>query len=219
MSIAPKKWRKAGEKFLFGSPEKRENVSNLRPEQEQLYEQLVKAGMGEGAGGAFGQSADYYRDLLSDDPADMQAFSAPEMRKYGEEIVPGISEQFAGMGAGGLTSSGFKNAQIQGATDLSERLGAIRAQLRQAGAQGLMNIGQQGLGQYSQNMVTEQGTEGLVGQVAPAIGTAVGAYFGGPAGAAAGYQAGSAFKRNPTPSPYQGSGSAGASAAANIGRR
>ena len=50
-------------KFFTGTPEKRENVSTLRPEQEGLYNQLVNAGQGANAGGAFGQAADYYRDL------------------------------------------------------------------------------------------------------------------------------------------------------------
>lgn len=179
--------------FFTGTPEKRENVSTLRPEQEGLYNQLTNAGKGRGAGGAFGDAADYYRNLLSDDSADYQAFAAPALRQYNQDIVPGISEQFAGMGAGGLSSSGFQNAQIQGATDLAERLGSIRANLRQAGAQGLANIGQQGLQSYSQNMVTQPGTEGFLSSVAPAIGTAAGAAIGGPFGAAIGNMAGNWF--------------------------
>lgn len=126
--------------------------TTLLPEQQPLFEQAVAAGMGPGAGGAIGTSADYYRNLLSNDNKDFNAFAAPELRQYNEEIVPGLSEQFAGMGAGGLSSSGFRNAQIQGATDLSERLGAIRAQLRQSGAQGLQNIGQFALSPFSENL-------------------------------------------------------------------
>lgn len=179
-------------KLFTGTPEKRENVSNLRPEQEDLYQQLQKAGLGKGAGGAFGDASDYYRGLLSDDSADYNAFSAPMLRQYNEDIVPGLSEQFAGMGSGGLSSSGFRNAQMQGATDLSERLGALRANLRQAGAQGLQNLGQFGLGNFSQNMVTEPGTQGLLGNLAPALGTALGS-FAGPAGSAIGGMVGNWF--------------------------
>ncbi len=173
--------------FLEGTPEKRENVSTLRPEQEGLYNQLVQSGQQPGAGGAFGTAADYYRNLMSDQSADYDAYAAPMMRQYNQDIVPGLSEQFAGMGAGGLSSSGFRNAQIQGATDLSERLGQMRANLRQSGAQGLMNIGQLGLQPYSQNMTTQQGSPGFLSNIMPAIGTAAGAYLAGPAGAAAGY--------------------------------
>lgn len=176
--------------FFTGSPAKRENVSSLRPEQEGLYQQAVNAGKGPGAGGAFGDSADYYRNLMSNDSADYNAFAAPALRQYNQDIVPGISEQFAGMGAGGLSSSGFQNAQIQGATDLSERLGALRANLRQQGAQGLQQIGQTGLQSYSQNMETQPGTEGFLSQAAPLAGAAAGFALGGPAGMAAGYQGG-----------------------------
>lgn len=155
--------------FFKGTPAKRENVSTLRPEQEGLYQQLVNAGMSQGAGGAFGGAADYYRNLLSDDSADYNAFAAPMLRQYQQDIVPGISEQFAGMGAGGLSSSGFRNAQMQGATDLAERLGAIRANLRQAGAQGLQNIGNLGLQRFSENMVTDPGSAGLFGNAGNAL--------------------------------------------------
>jgi hypothetical protein len=204
-------FRKGVNAFLSGTPEKRENVSLLRDEQEPLYQQLVNAGLGRGAGGAFGSSADYYRNLLSDDSADYNAFAAPMMRQYQQDIVPGLSEQFAGMGSGGLSSSGFRNAQIQGATDLSERLGAIRANLRQAGAQGLQNIGQAGLQSYSQNMVTEPGTEGLLSQIAPAIGNGLAA-FGGGFGKSMGKGAGNWLSNSfggdrvgANTSPYQGS--------------
>jgi hypothetical protein len=179
--------------IFTGTPEKRENVSTLRPEQEGLYNQAVNAGMGPGAGGAFGNVADYYRNNLSDNPADFNAFAAPALRQYNQDIVPGISEQFAGMGAGGsgLSGSGFQNAQIQGATDLTERLAALRAGIRQSSAQGLQNIGQIGLQPYSQNMVTDPGTEGLFSQAAPLVGGALSA-IGGPALGAVGAAAGNA---------------------------
>lgn len=184
--------------FFFGSPEKHKQVSTLLPGQQSGFNQLQAAGQGYGAGGAFGTSADYYRDILSDDPSKMQQFYAPQMRQYNEEIVPGLSEQFAGMGAGGLTSSGFRNAQIQGATDLSERLGAIRANLRQQAAQGLTGIGQAGLQNFSQDRMTQAGSPGFLSSLAPMVGSiagnAVGNWFGGTSGKAA-----------TNSSPYQGS--------------
>lgn len=169
---------KAGKKFLMGTPEKHKRVSTLLPEQQDLFNQLQQAGMGEGAGGAFGDSADYYRNLLSDDSADMEAFAAPEMRKFNEEIIPGLSEQFAGMGSGGLSSSGFRNAAVNAGTDLSERLGAIRAKLRSQGAQGLQSIGQAGLGNFSQDVMTQPGTQGFLGSVSQGAGNAIGQGIG-----------------------------------------
>lgn len=164
--------------FLTGTPEKKENVSTLRPEQEDLYRQLTQAGQRPGAGGAFGQSADYYRGLLSDQNPDIDAFNAPAMRQFNEDIIPALSEQFAGFGSGGLSSSGFRNAAVNAGTDLSERLGAIRAQLRSQGAAGLAGIGQAGLGNFSQNMTTQQGSPGLLGNLSSGIGTGIGQAIG-----------------------------------------
>lgn len=191
--------------FLTGTPEKRKNVSTLLENQEPGFNQLQEAIKGPGAGGAFGTAADYYRNMLSDNPADMEAFAAPQMRQFNEQIIPGLSEQFAGMGSGGLSSSGFRNAAINAGTDLSERLGAIRANLRQNSAAGLAGIGQYGLGNFSQNMVTQPGTGGFLGQISPALGAAAGAYFGGPAGMQAGQQLGQQFAGSSAPAPsYNG---------------
>lgn len=177
--------------FLTGTPGQINQVSNLRPDQEGLSQQLVNAGMQPGAGGAFGTAADYYRNLMSDENADINAFSAPALRQFNQDIMPGIAEQYAtgGGGQGSFSSSGFRNAQVQAGTDLAERLGAIRANLRQSGAQGLQNIGQLGLQPFQQNY-EQPGTPGLLSQLAPAAGTAVGTLFGGPTGGIAGNMAG-----------------------------
>lgn len=170
--------------FFSGTPEKHERVSTLLPQQQQNFSQLNNAATS-GNGGAFGEASNYYRNLLGNDSQDFNAFSAPQMRQFNEQTIPGIAEQFAGMGSGGLSSSGFRNASVNAGTDLAERLGSIRAQLRQGAAQGLQGIGQAALGNFSQDVMTQPGTEGLLSQFAPAIGTALGS-FAGPAGAAVG---------------------------------
>lgn len=166
--------------FFTGTPGRFEQRSTLGPEQQGLYAQMQAALQGRGAGGAFGTSADYYRNLLSDDSADFNAFAAPEQRRFREEIIPGLSEQFAGMGSGGLSSSGFRNAAVNAGTDLSERLGAIRAQLRQQGAQGLNQMGQFGLGNFNEN-IYRPGQPGLFDTIGQGIGSAIGQFGGGAA--------------------------------------
>jgi hypothetical protein len=161
---------------LFGRPEQNYQQPTFGPQQQGLFNQLTQAGQGRGAGGAFGQSADYYRDLLSNDSQDYNAFAAPQMRQFREQIVPDIAEQFAGMGSGGLSSSGFRNAAVNAGADLSERLGAIRAQLRQQGAQGLQGIGQAGLGSFYENIHRPE-TFGLLGNAAEGLGKAAGTYL------------------------------------------
>lgn len=168
--------------FFTGTPGKWSQQSLLTPQQQKLSGQLQQANMGRGAGGSFGTAADYYRDLLSNDNETFNQFAQPELRRFRQETIPSLSEQFAGMGSGGLSSSGFRNAAVNAGTDLSERLGAIRAQLRQQGASGLMGLGQQGLNPTVENVYT-QGQGGFLDQLAPLIGSAAGAFFN-PAGGA-----------------------------------
>lgn len=176
--------------FFTGRPGQWEQRSTLRPDQESLFNQYQNAIQGKGAGGAFGQIADYYRDLYDPSGQAFQQFAAPEMRRFREETIPGLSEQFAGMGSGGLSSSSFRNAAVNAGTDLSERLGMIRAQLRQQGAQGLQNFARGGLDQFSEN-IYNAGQPGLIDTLAPLVGGAIGS-FGGPVLGALGTAAGQA---------------------------
>ncbi len=187
----------------------------LAPEQIPLYEQSVNAGLNRGAGGAFGDSADYYRDLLSNDPADFDMFARPEMRRFNEDIVPGLAEQFAGMGSGGLSSSGFRNAAVSAGTDLSERLGAIRANLRQQGAQGLFQAGQQGLQHHLEN-IHVPGQPGFLQGAASGIGQGIaqmggdfmksGGGSGGVSGGGSATSSGTSGSRAPSQSISRGGG-------------
>jgi hypothetical protein len=166
--------------FFTGTKGKYKQLSQLGPEQQGLWDQLQAAARGQGAGGAFGSAADYYRSLLDDNNSTFDAMAAPETRRFNEEIIPGLSEQFAGMGFGGsgLSGSGFRNAAVNAGTDLAERLGAIRANLRQQGAAGLTGIGQAGLQQTHEN-IYEPRQPGLFDQLGEAFGSAAGAFGGG----------------------------------------
>lgn len=184
-----------------------QQIPLLNRGQQTLHSQLLRAAQMPGAGGAFGTAADFYRDLLSDDSKAFDAFAAPEMRQFQQDIIPGLSEQFAGMGSGGLTSSGFRNAAVSAGTDLQERLGSIRAQLRQQGAQGLASLAQQGLQPVTQT-VGIPGSQGFAAPILQGLGTGLGAAVGGPAGAAVGGAVGGGFGSlfNRNTSPYGGIG-------------
>lgn len=170
--------------LFLGSPEKHKRISTLTQEQQDLLSQLQQALQG-GNEGAFGSAADYYRQILNDNPELMEQFFSPEMRKFNQEIIPGLSEQFAGLGSGALSSSGFRNSAVQAGTDLQERLAAMRANLKSQAAQGLSGLGQLGLGNYTQDVVTQPGPEGLFSQLGPSLVNAgIGYLTSGPAGAA-----------------------------------
>lgn len=182
--------------FFSGTPAKFEQVSNLTPSQLKLQKERERASRG-----ASQQVSNYYRGLLGDNPQDFRDFAAPELRQFREDIIPGLAEQFAGMGAGGLSSSGFRNATIQAGTDLSERLAALRAQLRQNAAQGLQGMTSSALTPHTQYQQTQQGSQGFLSNLAPAIGTAAGTAIGGPIGGFLGNQLGGMFGKS---SPYGG---------------
>jgi len=172
-------------KFFKGSEGKYKQVSNLTPQQLRIQKNLESAAKGRGAGGAFGETADYWRDLLSNNPEAFAAFEAPEQRKFQEQIIPDLAEQFAGMGSGGLSSSGFRNAAVGAGTDLSERLAAMRAGLRQNAAQNLSSLSQSALNPHAQYQQTEAPTQGFLSKAIGALpAAAMGFATGGPAGAA-----------------------------------
>lgn len=165
--------------FFMGAPGRFDQRSTLGPDQQGILSNLTNSIQNPGAGGAFGTSADYYRNLLSDNPSDLQAMAAPEMRRFNQQTIPGLANQFAGIGAGGATSgSGFRNALGSASTDLLERIASLRAGLRQQGAAGLSGLGQQGLGSYYANTYQPR-TPGLFESFAPAIGQAAGAGLSG----------------------------------------
>lgn len=137
LGLAPKSWNKKAKGFFEGTPEKHERVSTLLPEQQGTFNQLNSSIQGKGAGGAFGDAADYWRDLLDPNGQTAEQMAAPQLRQFRESIIPDLAEQFAGMGSGGLSSSGFRNAGIQAGTDLSERLDPLGHSCEAKGQQGL----------------------------------------------------------------------------------
>jgi hypothetical protein len=174
--------------LFYGKPEKFQQLSTLNKGQQGLQSQLLASLQGQGAGGAFGDIADYYRSLMDPSSDAARAFEAPMMREYNEDIIPGLAEQFAGMGSGAMSSSGFQNAAMREGTNLAERLAAMRQGLRQQGAQGLGGLTMQGMQPTVENVhrpATSGFLPGLLQAAAPGIGMALGSALG-PAGAAVG---------------------------------
>lgn len=159
--------------WLTGTKPKLKQISTLTPGQQQLQGQYEQA-----AGRGIQTASDYYNRLLSNDSGDYEAFAAPTKREFHEQVIPTLSEQFAGMGSGGLSSSGFRNAALTAGTDLAERLGALRAQLRQSGVQGLQNMSQFALRPTVEN-IYQPGQPGFAQNVASGFGNAAATVAGG----------------------------------------
>jgi hypothetical protein len=124
------------------------------------------------------QGNSYLMDLLSNDPSALEAFAAPMMQRFNEQIVPGIAERFAGMGTGGsaLSSSGLNQSLAYAARGLGNDLGAQRAALQQFGLSQALPYAQQpyanqlaGLGIQSFQPYMTPGSQGLFGPIASGL--------------------------------------------------
>lgn len=181
-------------KFLFGKKEVNAGIP--------LWEQLQQASMTPGNQSVFGQAADYNRNLLSNDSADINAFEAPLRREFNEDILPGIAERYAGMGSGSYGSSGQRNQSLRAGRDLGERLASIRSGLRQNASQNLFNMGQFGIQSAQQRPETGGFLGGIAQNLGPAIGTAAG-FALNPIGSAIGGSLSSLFGNGSQPQPQQ----------------
>lgn len=147
----------------------------------------------------------YLQGLLSGDSEAYQAFEAPALRQFREEIMPEIAEKYAGVGAGGSSAFGLAATHAGGA--LEEQLASMREGLRVQALPQALSYAQQPITNQAafmgQAMNAQPGAvpgpfqaqpgfgEQLYSTLMQAGGTAAGAYLGGPGGAQMGSNLGS----------------------------
>jgi hypothetical protein len=88
----------------------------------------------------FREAGHYYQDLMDPESKLNQKMQAPYLRQFEEEIVPKVSEGFAGADA--MDSGAFNLAMSKEAGGLEERLAGLTEQNQLQGAQGAMEYGQ-----------------------------------------------------------------------------
>lgn len=143
--------------FLFGRKPRTTQLPTLTPQQQAYQNQALSGAMG-GPSNLVGM--DYLRDLFSDDPEAWQAYEAPYMRQFNEQIVPGIATRFAGMGSHGSFGSGLNQSLSMAAQRLSESLAGQRANLRSGAYNQLMQTAGMGM-QPAFNYMRESGVPGM----------------------------------------------------------
>jgi hypothetical protein len=173
--------------FLVGPSEEFKQFSQLNPEQQQALSQILgkidpsQFAIQQQPTYQAGQS--YLQSLLG---GDISQFADPYMRQFKEQTIPGIAEQFAGLG--GLSSSGFQQALGGAAAGLQERLASLRGQLQmqalpqalgyaQAPAESQLALANLGL-RPSQQTVFRPGGPGILQPLAGFGATLGGAYLG-----------------------------------------
>lgn len=169
MSVA-QQWRE----LMMGQPARMEQVTPLTEQQQQMQQERQQAVRQQGAPGAFGEAADYWRGMMRPDSPQMDALAAPEMRRFRQQVAPGLMEQLGGHGIGAHRGSAAAQLLGRGAADLGERLGAIRAQYGAQGAQQLASMGQQAMQPYYQQILWPR-TPGMLENIAPGVGKGLGA--------------------------------------------
>jgi hypothetical protein len=122
--------------------------SVLNPQQRALQQQLIgQAQQMAQPGGSYDLSQQYLKGLLSNDPNAFNQFSSPYLQQFEQQVLPRLTERFAGLG-GGLGggvhgSSGFGQAIGGAASDYQAKLQQLWQGLRNQAAQ-------QAIGQYNQ---------------------------------------------------------------------
>lgn len=156
--------------FMFGRGPQMQNVNLLTPQQQQLQGQYG-AMAGQGGDAYF----NYLMSILSNDPGAFEQFERPIMRQFEQQVVPGISERFAGMGSGGaMSSSGLNQSLGQAGQQLSENLAAMRQGLKMQAGQGVMSM----LNPAMQQSFQPQQQSGQMGWLPMFMAQAAGSYLG-----------------------------------------
>lgn len=146
--------------FMFGSEGEFKRESKLSPKQQEIWDLYQQA-----AASGFEDAANYYKSILADDPELYQQLFAPEIQRYQRETIPQLAEQFAGLGSGGINSSGFQQAATGAGADLAERLAGMRANLKGQAASGMAGMAQ-GLLTPTDNLYYQQPQQGFAEQAA-----------------------------------------------------
>ena len=139
---------------IFGKKPRQQQISYYNPQQNTALDQLLS-----GASGQLPQVFDYLQNMLSGSPEAMEAFQAPALRQFNEQIVPTLAEKFSQLGA--QKSNAFGQQLGQAGASLAENLNAQRAGLQQNAVQTLLQLLQGGLQQRGEN-VRFGGTPGLL---------------------------------------------------------
>jgi hypothetical protein len=155
--------------WLIGHSPEMKRAETLSPEQEAYRRQMFS-----GLGGTSMSALQYLQSILSGDESAFKDFEAPIKRQYEQEVIPMISERFAGLGSGGSqNSSAFQQTLARSGSELSQNLAALRAGLKGQAIQqlqGLAGLNQQPTSQFAY----DPGAYGIVGGFLQSVGEGAG---------------------------------------------
>lgn len=139
------------------------------------------------------QGQNWLSNLFGNDQGFYDKFEAPMQRQFAEQTIPGLANQFGGMGSGGsLGSTAFRNALGREGEHLQESIAGMRGNMQQQGLNQAMNYAQQpfqnmqslyglGLGSPMMNQYAPATTGGF-GSLAAPFAQGATSYWGGQGG-------------------------------------
>lgn len=155
--------------WLIGHSPEGKQFGKLTPEQQGFQNQILQM-----LGGSSGMGFDWINQILSGDEEAFKAFEDPIKRQFEREVVPGISEKFAGMGSGGAQdSSAFQQTLGKAGADLSTNLAALRSGLKMDALKQLQGFMSPAYTQAFEN-VYDPGAYGVVGGMLQGAGEGAG---------------------------------------------
>lgn len=176
--------------FSHGREDKFKQLPTQSNQQQAFQNQLLQQLQSGQSGQNFGLAQDYIQKILSGDPSAYNQFASPYLQNFEQQIIPRLSERFAGLGGGmggGVGgSSGFGQAIGGAGAQLQAQLAQLHAGLRQQASQQAMGQynqqAQLGLGNRGFENVYQPGTLGFgassLAGMAPGIGQGIGQYAG-----------------------------------------
>lgn len=158
--------------FLFGKQGSTKQMPTMSKEQNTLLSQLMQMLGPQGQlGQANQQGIGLQQQYINPSSEAVNQFTQPYMNQFETEVLPGLAERFAGMGAmgGGLSSSGFGQSLSSAGGNLQAQLAQLKSGLGQQAAQSLMGqygqLSGQALGKSPFGYAQQQGTQGFLPQL------------------------------------------------------
>lgn len=147
------------------------SLSNLSPEQMQLFSLLFGGSMGGIQSGLQNLSK-----LAGGDEEYFKQLEAPAHRQFGQ-LQGQIASRFSGQGLGGRKGSGFYNTQNTAAQQFAEQLQSNRMGMQQQAIQSLLGLGNNLLGRQTQeNFLTKSPWLSILEALSTGVGQAAGSF-------------------------------------------
>jgi hypothetical protein len=149
-------------KTKIGGGYKVGGFQQFTPEQMQLFQSLFQH--------AGPQS--FLSKLAGGDQSTFEQVEQPAIRQFGQ-LQGSLASRFAGMGTGGIRSSGFRNTMNQASQDFASQLQSQRQGLQSQALRDLMDISSSLLGQkpYEQTIIPKQQKQSFWSQLLGGVGS------------------------------------------------